>query len=60
MYNELIAALKEADSNPNVSALLMTGAGKYFSSGNDLSNSFGNDAPDADRRQIAKAKGAFL
>lgn len=36
-YRELIQALKEADSNPNILAVCLTGAGKYYCSGNDLS-----------------------
>ena len=38
MYRELIQALKEADSNPNVLMCCITGAGQYYCSGNDLSN----------------------
>lgn len=38
MYLELIDALREADSNEDVSMCVLTGAGDYFSSGNDLTN----------------------
>jgi enoyl-CoA hydratase/carnithine racemase len=38
MYRELTVALKQAAQDDSVVTLL-TGAGKYFSSGNDLSNS---------------------
>ena len=38
MYNEVIRALDEADRNPNVVLCCFTGNGKYYSSGNDLSN----------------------
>lgn len=33
MYLEVVAALKEADQDPNVLLLCMTGNGEYFSSG---------------------------
>jgi peroxisomal 3,2-trans-enoyl-CoA isomerase len=38
MYNELISALKEADANPSIKICVITGAGDYFCSGNDLTN----------------------
>ncbi len=38
MYNELIAALKEAEQNPNITMCVITGAGDYYCSGNDLTN----------------------
>jgi Delta3-Delta2-enoyl-CoA isomerase len=38
MYLDLIEALQEADRNPAVSFLVLTGTGDYFCSGNDLSN----------------------
>ena len=38
MYRELIAALKEADANPGITMVVLTGAGPYYCSGNDLSN----------------------
>jgi len=37
-YKELIQALNEAESNPNILAVCLTGAGKYYCSGNDLTN----------------------
>lgn len=33
MFEEVICALKEADSNPDVLLVCMTGSGDYFSSG---------------------------
>lgn len=33
MYLEVVAALKEADQDPNVLLVCMTGNGEYFSSG---------------------------
>lgn len=38
MYNEIIEALKEADSNPKITICCFTGAGEYYCSGNDLSS----------------------
>ncbi len=38
MYNELKEALIEADSNEDISIVCITGAGDYFTSGNDLKN----------------------
>ena len=42
MYQDVAAALKEADQDPSVIACCMTGNGEYYSSGNDLSNYTGN------------------
>ncbi|CAF0818124.1 unnamed protein product [Brachionus calyciflorus] len=38
MYSEIAMALKEAEENPKIKICVFTGAGDYFSSGNDLSN----------------------
>lgn len=38
MYLEIILALKEAETNSDIKICVFTGAGDYFSSGNDLSN----------------------
>eukprot|EP00123_Amoebidium_parasiticum_P008740 comp18994_c0_seq1/m.21340 comp18994_c0_seq1/g.21340 ORF comp18994_c0_seq1/g.21340 comp18994_c0_seq1/m.21340 type:complete len:316 (-) comp18994_c0_seq1:681-1628(-) len=38
MYEELGAALNRAGSDPKVKVALLSGAGKFYSSGNDLSN----------------------
>lgn len=38
MFIDIPMALAEADNNPNVVLILITGTGKYFSSGNDLGN----------------------
>jgi enoyl-CoA hydratase/carnithine racemase len=38
MYAELVRALEDADSNPDVLLCCLTGKGPYFSSGNDLEN----------------------
>jgi enoyl-CoA hydratase/carnithine racemase len=38
MYAEIVSALEDADTNPNVLICCLTGKGSYFSSGNDLAN----------------------
>lgn len=38
MYKDLIEALKEADANSKIKMAVLTGAGDYFCSGNDLTN----------------------
>ena len=38
MYLDIVQALKEAESNDQISMFCITGAGDYFSSGNDLRN----------------------
>jgi len=38
MYKDFTHALNTAGSDDNVKAVLITGTGKYYSSGNDLSN----------------------
>ena len=38
MYVELTKALNSASSSEEVKVVFLTGAGDYFSSGNDLSN----------------------
>ena len=37
-YGEVAARIREADGDASVKAIVMTGAGDYYSSGNDLSN----------------------
>ena len=39
MYQEITAALEQAGQDDSSSVILLTGAGRYFSSGNDLSAS---------------------
>lgn len=38
MYMELVAAFDAAAADPAINVLVLTGAGQFFSSGNDLSN----------------------
>lgn len=59
MYNELIEALKEADSNPNVLMVVITGSGDYYCSGNDLTN-FSSPEAMKDIKKAAKDGGVLL
>ena len=45
LLDELYGALKEAQEDPGVRALLLTGAGRAFSAGQDLGE-FGEQKPD--------------
>ena len=36
MYNGVVAAFEQADSDPTIRAILLTGAGDTFTSGNDI------------------------
>jgi 1,4-dihydroxy-2-naphthoyl-CoA synthase len=38
MYSELEKAIRSASANKEVSVIMLTGSGDYYSSGNDLSN----------------------
>jgi len=44
MRNEIIAALKEFDADPNIASIVMTGAGRAFSAGQDLAEAHGFDS----------------
>ena len=59
MYNELIEALKEADNNPNILMVVLTGAGDYYCSGNDLTN-FSSPEAMKDIKKAAKDGGVLL
>ncbi|MGD8830418.1 MAG: enoyl-CoA hydratase-related protein, partial [Pseudomonadales bacterium] len=48
MLNEMIHAFDEADANDDVRAIIVTGAGRGFCAGADLSS--GGDTFDADAR----------
>ncbi|MFN4071737.1 MAG: enoyl-CoA hydratase/isomerase family protein, partial [Thermus caldifontis] len=45
LLDELYQALKEAQEDPGIRALLLTGAGRAFSAGQDLGE-FGEGKPD--------------
>ena len=38
MYSHLAEALKQADSDPNVNAVLITGSAECFTAGNDIAD----------------------
>lgn len=56
MYREVEQALIEAGDNDSVVLAVITGAGDYYCSGNDLSN-FMNIPPEGPAKLAAEAKG---
>ncbi len=56
MYSEWQQALTEAGDDNNVVVAMVTGAGDYYCSGNDLSN-FMNIPPEGPEKMAAEAKG---
>ncbi|XP_043195204.1 enoyl-CoA delta isomerase 2-like isoform X1 [Amphibalanus amphitrite] len=56
-YDEVVAALKEAADDPATVVTVTTGAGDFYSSGNDLSNF---TAIKGDIKEIAKESGVLL
>ena len=49
MYQEITRALQEANSNPGITTVALTGVGDFYSSGNDIKSSFEKtySSPDA-------------
>lgn len=58
MYEEWMAALKEAAEDPNTTITAITGSGDYYCSGNDLSN-FANIDP-SNMHNASKEGGVLL
>ncbi|KAK4319461.1 hypothetical protein Pmani_009605 [Petrolisthes manimaculis] len=58
MYNEWVAALKEAAEDPGTVVTTITGAGDYYCSGNDLSNFMGIDP--SNMQEYSKQSGELL
>ena len=56
MYSEWQRALTEAGEDDSVVVAMITGAGDYYCSGNDLSN-FMNIPPEGPEKMAAEAKG---
>ena len=56
-YDEVVAALKEAADDPATVVTVTTGAGDFYSSGNDLSNF---TSIQGDIKEIAKESGVLL
>lgn len=55
MFRDLIRFLKEAEKNPKLTIIVLTGTGTYFSSGNDLSNfTTAFEDPSANFEQVIK------
>lgn len=55
MYSEIQHALNAAGEDKNVVVTVITGAGDYFCSGNDLSN-FTNIPPEGPAKMAAEAR----
>ena len=55
MYSEIKTALKEAGEDDNVVITMLTGAGSYYCSGNDLSN-FATIPPEGPKKLAAEGK----
>ena len=53
MYKDFTHALNAASSDNAVKAAMITGAGKYYSSGNDISNFTKALSPDTTPQQVA-------
>ena len=59
MYKEVQCALEEAGQDSNVVVTVLTGAGNYYCSGNDLSN-FTQIPPEGPEKLAAEAKDILL
>lgn len=46
LHNEMVDAVKEADADPSVRVIVMTGAGRAFCAGADISEGFGSSGVD--------------
>lgn len=60
MYKDFTQALNTASSDNTVKAALITGAGKYYSSGNDITNFTKALGPDTTPQQVAAESRALL
>jgi enoyl-CoA hydratase/carnithine racemase len=56
MYSGIAAALSQADENPEVRVVTLTGTGDSFTSGNDVADFLTRDASSSDQRPV----GGFL
>ena len=59
MYKEVQHALEEAGQDSSVVVTVLTGAGNYYCSGNDLSN-FTQIPPEGPEKLAAEAKDILL
>ena len=46
LHNEMVDAIREADADPSVRVIVMTGAGRAFCAGADISEGFGSSGVD--------------
>ncbi len=53
MYATMIAAIEDADASPSIRAIIVTGAGSVFTSGNDLADFAGAGSAPAGKRTPA-------
>ena len=60
MYKDFTHALNAASSDNAVKAAMITGAGKYYSSGNDITNFTKALGPDTTPQQVAAESRALL
>ena len=60
MYKDFTHALNTASSDNAVKAAMITGAGKYYSSGNDITNFTKALGPDTTPQQVAAESRALL
>jgi len=64
LYNDLISVLKKSSVDPSVTVLLVTGDGKFFSSGADLKDPSNNFKPAEDgmtsRNTLDRPAGRFM
>ena len=58
MFDGVVDALADADADASTKFVVLTGAGDYFSSGNDLANFMNADGKDTD--EMISAEGEFL
>ena len=60
MYKDFTQALNTASADNTVKAAMITGAGKYYSSGNDITNFSKAVGPDTTPQQVAAEFRALL
>lgn len=53
MYQKLIDIFKESANNDNVNALVLTGSGDFYSSGNDFISSLSSSSEDPSMAMLA-------
>jgi enoyl-CoA hydratase/carnithine racemase len=60
LYEDLIDLMTETAADDRIAALVLTGAGKYFSSGADLKNGMFEPESGVGRRTLEKPAGRFM